>query len=147
MAKKETPTCRVQVYLTDPKVVTRLNREARRDRIPLSQAAGRAMARGLQIAAQAEPEHRLLQLERSLHDHMRSNTRDMQIVQELLIEVSRALFVLPTDPSLDQNPQVQAAIDGRVERLLNAAGGRVVAARSDRSGPASVEDGVFGAAN
>ena len=48
MARKEAASARVQVYLTDPKVVSGLNREARSGKMPLSQAAGRAIARGLQ---------------------------------------------------------------------------------------------------
>ena len=42
--KAEPRTARVQVYLTDPKLVSALNREARQCRLPLSQAAGRAIA-------------------------------------------------------------------------------------------------------
>ena len=64
MARKEAGTCRVQVYLTDPKIAAGLNREARSGKIPLSQAAGRAIARGLLRSPQADPEDRLLHLER-----------------------------------------------------------------------------------
>ena len=55
MARKST-TCRVQVYLTDPKIAAGLNREARSGRIPVSQAAGQAIARGLRQRPQADPE-------------------------------------------------------------------------------------------
>ena len=44
MGGRETGATRVQVYLTDPKLVSALNREARQCRLPLSQAAGRAIA-------------------------------------------------------------------------------------------------------
>ena len=40
-------TCRVQVYLNDPKVIASLGREAKAGRVSLSQAAGHAIARGL----------------------------------------------------------------------------------------------------
>src|SRR5690606_33312347 len=87
MARRSGETCRVQVYLSDPKVVTGLNREARAGRMALSQAAGRAIARGLQNKGAGEAEDRLETLERALRDHMRSTARDMQIVQELLVEM------------------------------------------------------------
>ncbi|MBW8302397.1 MAG: hypothetical protein K0M78_00310 [Brevundimonas sp.] len=130
MARTNPQTSRVQVYLTDPKLATALNREARAGRIPLSQAAGRAISRGLQKSPQADPEDRLLQLERSLRDHMRSTARDMQIVQELLIEVARAFFLRLPDAVVDQDPTVQAAVDRRIERLLDATAARIVAGRT-----------------
>jgi len=139
MARTNRQTSRVQVYLNDPKIVSGLNREARSGRMPLSQAAGRAIARGLLKSPQADPEDRLLQLERSLRDHMRSTARDMQIVQELLIEVARAFFLRLPDAVVDQDPTVQAAVDRRIERLLDATAARIVAGRSDRDaavGPA-----------
>jgi len=139
MARTNRQTSRVQVYLNDPKIVSGLNREARSGRMPLSQAAGRAIARGLLKSPQADPEDRLLQLERSLRDHMRSTARDMQIVQELLIEVARAFFLRLPDAVVDQDPTVQAAVDRRIERLLDATAARIVAGRSDRdaaAGPA-----------
>lgn len=127
MPRTSAPACRVQVYLTDPKVAVALNREARTGRIPLSQAAGRAISRGLQISPQADPEDRLLRLERSLRDHMRAAARDMQIVQELLIEVARAFFLRLPDGIVDEDPTVQAAVEARIERLLDATAARIVA--------------------
>lgn len=130
MPRTNPQTARVQVYLTDPKLATALSREARAGRMPLSQAAGRAISRGLQKSPQADPEDRLLQLERSLRDHMRSTARDMQIVQELLIEVARAFFLRLPDAVVDQDPTVQAAVDRRIERLLDATAARIVAGRT-----------------
>ncbi len=130
MPRTNPQTARVQVYLTDPKLATALNREARAGRMPLSQAAGRAISRGLQKSPHADPEDRLLQLERSLRDHMRSTARDMQIVQELLIEVARAFFLRLPDAVVDQDPTVQAAVDRRIERLLDATAARIVAGRT-----------------
>lgn len=130
MPRTNPRTARVQVYLTDPKLATALNREARAGRMPLSQAAGRAISRGLQKSPHADPEDRLLQLERSLRDHMRSTARDMQIVQELLIEVARAFFLRLPDAVVDQDPTVQAAVDRRIERLLDATAARIVAGRT-----------------
>lgn len=145
MPRTNSPASRVQVYLVDPKVAKALDREARVGRIPLSQAAGRAIARGLQKSAQADPEDRLLYLERSLRDHMHSTARDMQIVQELLIEVARAFFLRLPDAIVDQDPTVQAAVDRRIERLLDATAARIVAGRParDDAGPLSPEDRSF----
>lgn len=143
MTRKLATTCRVQVYLTDPRIAAGLTREARSGRIPLSQAAGRAIARGLQKSPQADPDDRLLQLERSLRDHMRSMGRDMQIVQELLIEVARAFFLRLPDAVIDEDPTVQAAVDRRIERLLDATAARIVAGRTPRDGDRPPEDRSF----
>lgn len=146
MPRKDAATCRVQVYLNDPRIITGLNREARSGRMPLSQAAGRAIARGLQKSPHADPDDRLQLLERSLRDHMRATARDMQIVQELLIEVARAFFPTLPDVVADQDPTVQAAVDRRIERLLDATAARIVAGRSQRDA-AGPQDRSLGSAN
>lgn len=128
-------TCRVQVYLSDPKVIAGLTREARSGRVSVSQAAGHAIARGLQSSPRADPEDRLLTLEQSLRGHMRSTRQDMQIIQELVVEVARALFVRLPDAVVDQDPTVQAAVDRRIERMLDDTAARIVSGRPD---PASV---------
>lgn len=150
MPKTVAARTRVQVYLTDARVVAGLNREAKASKATLSQAAGRAIARGLAKAPQADPEDRLLQLERSLRDHMRSNSRDMQIVQEVLIEVAKAMFLRLPDAVADQDPTVQAAVDRRIDRLLDAAASRIVQGRDPRPEPATRFDSEprsFGTAN
>ncbi|MEN5168682.1 hypothetical protein ABE444_03865 [Brevundimonas pondensis] len=148
MARREKLATRVQVYLNDPKVVSSLNREARVGRIALSQAAGQAIVRGLARNPKADPEDRLLNLERSLRDHMRSTGRDMQIVQELLIEVAKAFFLRLPDAVVDEDPTVQAAVERRIERLLDATAARIVSGRRD-GGPVEVrgEPSSFAAAN
>lgn len=148
MARREAPATRVQVYINDPKVVSSLNREARVGRIALSQAAGQAIVRGLIRNPKADPEDRLLNLERSLRDHMRSTGRDMQIVQELLIEVARAFFLRLPDIIADEDPTVQAAVDRRIERLLDATAARIVTGRrhGERAAAAG-EPRSFAAAN
>lgn len=118
---------RVQVYLTDPRVIAALNREARTANIPLSQAAGRVISRGLARSLPADPEDRLLQLDRALRDHMRSTARDVQIIQELLIEVARAFFLRLPDAVTDQDPVARAAVDRRIERLLDDTAARLIA--------------------
>ena len=130
MTRKKPPTVRVQVYLTDAKVTSALSREARQAGLPLSQAAGRAIARGLAYSLRADPEDRLLRLDRALRDHMRSTARDMQIVQELVVELARAFFLRLPDAVIDNDPTVLAAVEARIERLLDATAARIVAGGS-----------------
>ena len=132
MARAEVRTARVQVYLTDPRIASALGREARQARIPLSQAAGRAIARGLERSLPADPDDRLLRLERALRDHMRAMARDMAITQELVVEVARALFIRLPDVFADSDPTVQAAVERRIERLLDATAARIAAGTTDR---------------
>ncbi|MFC5345526.1 hypothetical protein ACETK8_14365 [Brevundimonas staleyi] len=121
---------RVQVYIADPKIAAALAREARAGRIPVSQAAGRAIARGLQGAPRADPDDRLLKLEMGLRDHMRAMGRDMQIVQELVVELARAFFSRLPDVIADDDPTFRASVDVRIDRLLDDTAARIVAGRS-----------------
>ena len=138
-------TCRVQVYLNDPKVIAGLGREARSGRVSVSQAAGHAIARGLSTSPRADPEDRLQTLEQALRGHMRSTRQDLQIIQELVVEVARALFVRLPDAVQDQDPTVQAAVDRRIERMLDDTVARIVSGRSDREAIPGRDDGACGA--
>lgn len=126
MGGRETGATRIQVYLTDPRVVAALKREARSSDIPISQAAGRALAKGLARSLPADPDDRLLQLDRALRDHMRSTTRDVQIIQELVVEVARAFFMRLPDAVTDQDPVARAAVDRRIETLLDDTAARLI---------------------
>lgn len=126
MGGRETGATRVQVYLTDPRVVAALQREARSANIPISQAAGRALAKGLARSLPADPDDRLLQLDRALRDHMRSTARDVQIIQELVIEVARAFFMRLPDAVTDQDSVARAAVDRRIEQLLDDTAARLI---------------------
>lgn len=133
MTAREAATTRIQVYLTDPRVVAALQREARSANIPISQAAGRSLAKGLARSLPADPDDRLLQLDRALRDHMRSTARDVQIIQELVIEVARAFFMRLPDAVTDQDPIARAAVDRRIERLLDDTAARLIGgSRSQR---------------
>ncbi|MBI1197920.1 MAG: hypothetical protein GC203_08655 [Phenylobacterium sp.] len=123
----ERPTPRVQVYFENPKVELALRREARAGRLTLSRAAEQAIARGLHKRPQADPDDRLLNLERGLRDHMRAMARDMTIVQELLMEFARAFFSRLPDSPADDDPLLAAAIEARLERLLDATAARIAA--------------------
>lgn len=133
MTGREAPATRVQVYLTDPRVIAALKREAKASNIPLSQAAGRSLARGLARSLPADPDDRLLQLDRALRDHMRSTARDVQIIQELVVEVARAFFMRLPDAITDQDPVALAAVDHRIEQLLDDTAARLVSAPRARS--------------
>jgi hypothetical protein len=126
MSGRETSATRIQVYLTDPRVVAALQREARSANIPISQAAGRSLAKGLARSLPADPDDRLLQLDRALRDHMRSTARDVQIIQELVIEVARAFFMRLPDAVTDQDPVARAAVDRRIEKLLDDTAARLI---------------------
>lgn len=138
MGGRETSATRIQVYLTDPRVVAALQREARAANIPISQAAGRTLAKGLARSLPADPDDRLLQLDRALRDHMRSTARDVQIIQELVIEVARAFFMRLPDAVTDQDPVARAAVDRRIERLLDDTAARLISGgRSQRGDSAA----------
>jgi len=122
----ERPAVRIQVYVSDPRILDALAREAGLDSSSVSQVAGRAMARGLARSLTADPDDRLLHLDRALRDHMRSTARDMQIVQELVVELARAFFLRLPDAAIDEDPVVKAAVDRRIERLLDATAARLV---------------------
>lgn len=126
MGGRETGAKRIQVYLTDPRVVAALQREARSAKIPISQAAGRSLAKGLARSLPADPDDRLLQLDRALRDHMRSTARDVQIIQELVIEIARAFFMRLPDAVTDQDPVARAAVDRRIEQLLDDTAARLI---------------------
>ena len=126
MPAKDPVTVRVQVYLTDPRVIAALNREAKATKQPLSQAAGRAIARGLKKSLPADPDNRLLQLDRHIRDHVRSASRDMQVMQEVQVETLRELFQRLPEVASDRDPIAQAAADRRVERVLDRVAERMV---------------------
>lgn len=144
MTRRSGETCRVQVYLTDPKVVVGLNREARAGRMALSQAAGRAIARGLQHNPRADPEDRLLALETAFRDHMRAAGRDMQIVQELLVELARAFFRRLPDEDEEADATIQAAVERRIDQMLDDTAARLVTRREGRSASGSMMRGREG---
>lgn len=144
MRGRETAATRIQVYLTDPRVVAALQREARAANIPISQAAGRSLAKGLARSLPADPDDRLLQLDRALRDHMRSTARDIQIIQELVIEVARAFFMRLPDAITDQDPVARAAVDRRIEQLLDDTAARLIS--GVRPQPEDIAAGSLGRA-
>jgi len=126
MARRDAATGRIQVYLTDHRLIAALDREARRQNLSKSQIAGQAMAKGLASTVGADPEDRLLNLDRALRNHMRSTARDVQIIQELVVELARAFFLRLPDAVIDEDPIVKASVERRIEALLDATAARLV---------------------
>lgn len=133
MSKRD-PTARVQVYFEDTKVQAALRREARATKVPMSRAAERAIQRGLQRRPSADPDDRLMALDRALRDHMRATARDMAIVQELLVEFARAFFARLPDSPADEDPLLKASVEVRIEKMLDQAAFRLTSV-AQRSAP------------
>ena len=130
MTRPSATSCRVQVYLSDPRVASALIEEAEAGGLPLSQAAGLAIMRGLR--AECDRNDRLVRLETAVEELRACTGRDVQIVQELLIEIARAVFIRLPDTHLDRDPLVQSAVSLRIDRLLDSAAARIMA-RSARA--------------
>lgn len=117
---------RVQVYFHNPKILAALRRSARGEKVSLSRAAERAIERGL-VLDDAGDKTNWPAFERALGDHSRRTTRDIGIVQQLLVEFARAFFLRLPDAPADEDPVIQAVAQARIEGLLSAAVGRIVA--------------------
>nr|WP_312447412.1 hypothetical protein [Brevundimonas naejangsanensis] len=85
-------TTRIQVYVSDPRTLAALRRASRTLGHSLSETAARALTRGLARSTAADPDDRLLALDRALRRHMAVAQRDMQITQELIVELARPSF-------------------------------------------------------
>ena len=57
---------------------------------------------------------------------VRPYTRDMQIIQELVVELARVFLLRLPDTSADEDPILQAAAERSVERLVDATAARVI---------------------
>ncbi|MET3528166.1 hypothetical protein [Phenylobacterium koreense] len=68
-----------------------------------------------------------------LGDHERRTTRDFSILQELIVELARALFLRLPDAPADNDPLMQVAAQARIERLLSVAAGKIIAGGSQAS--------------
>ena len=133
-AAKDPGTVRVQVYLTDAKIIAALSREARASRLSLSQAAGRAIGQGLRRSPKADVDDRLLQMERKLGDHVRANSRDLAIVQGAIVQLARDLHERLPDSWADRDPQLRAAADIAEERFLDRVAARMISGRRMEDG-------------
>ncbi|HEX2562232.1 hypothetical protein [Phenylobacterium sp.] len=120
---------RVQAFLSEAEVEA-LDREARFRRQSRSQAARQAIARGLSGRIPADPDDRLLNLERRLHTHMRLTVRDLRIIEELVFALTRLILTRLPETADDRDPLLQAAVEVRLQRLLDEVAAKI------SSGPA-----------
>lgn len=119
-----TPMRRVQSSLTDAQW-NALARESKARGMSLSQVASEAMSRGLRRSPQADPEDRLLNLERRLSDHMRLTARDLQIIEELQFSLARLMLLRLPETELDHDPLNKAAVEKRLKSLLDEVASRI----------------------
>ncbi|MBU2381114.1 MAG: hypothetical protein KJ861_00725 [Alphaproteobacteria bacterium] len=129
-------TARVQVYFENPKTELALRREARAGKLTLSRAAERAIERGLQLnrSKGESPDDVLRAVARRLDGHAKSTARDFGWLMELNVALARTLFVRLPEHDADRDPDLLAATEARIERLLDE-----VASRLERGGRRPVE--------
>jgi hypothetical protein len=119
---------RVQVYFHNPKILAALRRSARGEKVSLSRAAERAISAGLSLTMlEIRPIGRLSSERLEItHDEPRAISAKIG-VQQLLVEFARAFFLRLPDAPRDEDPVIQAVAQARIEGLLSAAVGRIVA--------------------
>jgi hypothetical protein len=116
---------RLQVYVTRAEVNAALQREAQARKMSLSQAASAMIERGLRGRIEPDADNRLLNLERRLSDHMRTSSRDLMIIEEMLFSTLKVLMTrFPHDVSLE-DPTYQAAIDAKMSGILDDVARRI----------------------
>jgi hypothetical protein len=116
---------RLQVYVTRAEVNAALQREAQARKMSLSQAASAMIERGLRGRIEPDADNRLLNLERRLSDHMRTSSRDLMIIEEMIFSTLKVLMTrFPHDVSLE-DPTYQAAIDAKMSGILDDVARRI----------------------
>jgi hypothetical protein len=116
---------RLQVYVTRAEVNAALQREAQARKMSLSQAASAMIERGLRGRIEPDADNRLLNLERRLSDHMRTSSRDLMIIEEMIFSTLKVLMTrFPHDISLE-DPTYQAAIDAKMSGILDDVARRI----------------------
>jgi hypothetical protein len=116
---------RLQVYVTRADVNAALQREASARKMSLSQAASAMIERGLRGRIEPDADNRLLNLERRLSDHMRTSSRDLMIIEEMIFSTLKVLMTrFPHDVSLE-DPTYQAAIDAKMSGILDEVARRI----------------------
>ena len=115
----------LQVYVTRTEVNAALQREAQARKMSLSQAASAMIERGLRGRIEPDADNRLLNLERRLSDHMRTSSRDLMIIEEMIFSTLKVLMTrFPHDVSLE-DPTYQAAIDAKMSGILDDVARRI----------------------
>jgi hypothetical protein len=136
--KSTVPPSRLQVYLGDENIGTALEREAKINRISLSQAAALMIARGLKSRISADPNDRLLVLERRLSDHMRLSARDFVIIEEMLFVSLRMMMSRFPECEEERSAPYRASVETNLQALMGEVAERV---RRTSSGKALPQQG------
>ena len=135
---------RLQVYVTRSEVNAALQREAQSRKMSLSQAASAMIERGLRGRIEPDADNRLLTLERRLSDHMRTSSRDLMIIEEMIFSTLKVLMTrFPHDASLE-DPTYQAAIDAKMSSILDDVARRIGTHNLVRLQEAEAEKEVVG---
>lgn len=130
---------RVQASVT-PECAAALDRHAKLRRSSRSGAVSDVITLGLRGLTRADPEDRLLRLERRLHDHMRLTARDLRIVEEFLLVQIRMLLSRLPETAHDRDPVARAAVEARLHDVIEEVSAQIVAGpRRDAPPPAAAE--------
>ena len=133
--KSKVPPSRLQVYLGDENMGAALEREAKVNRISLSQAAALMIAKGLKSRISADPHDRLLALERRLSDHMRLSSRDFIIIEEMLFVTLKILVSRFPEADEERSAPYRASVENSLQVLMGEVAERVRRASPSKPTP------------
>jgi hypothetical protein len=139
--KSKVPPSRLQVYLGDENMGAALEREAKVNRISLSQAAALMIAKGLKSRISADPHDRLLVLERRLSEHMRLSARDFVIIEEMLFVTMKMLVSRFPEAEEERSAPYRASVEMNLQALMSEVAERVRRASPTKPAPAQ-KDGT-----
>ena len=137
--KSKVPPSRLQVYLGDENMGAALEREARVNRISLSQAAALMIAKGLKSRISADPHDRLLALERRLSDHMRLSSRDFIIIEEMLFVTLKILVSRFPEADEERSAPYRASVENSLQVLMGEVAERVRRSSPGKQAPSQNE--------
>jgi hypothetical protein len=123
--KSKVPPSRLQVYLADETLGAALEREAKVNRISLSQAAALMIAKGLKSRISADPHDRLMVLERRLSEHMRLSARDFVIIEEMLFVTMKMLVSRFPEADEERSAPYRASVENSLQVLMGEVAERV----------------------
>lgn len=133
--KSKVPPSRLQVYLGDENMGAALEREARVNRISLSQAAALMIAKGLKGRISADPHDRLLALERRLTEHVRLSSRDFIIIEEMLFVTLKILVSRFPEADEERSAPYRASVENSLQVLMGEVAERVRRASPTKPAP------------
>jgi hypothetical protein len=119
----------------DENMSAALEREARVNRISLSQAAALMIAKGLKSRISADPHDRLLALERRLSDHMRLSSRDFIIIEEMLFVTLKILVSRFPEADEERSAPYRAIVENSLQVLMGEVAERVRRASPTKPAP------------